>query len=808
MKKTTAKTPGKNKGIAIMFTLIMLSVFFLIAFGFISMATSAKAASSAREPQQAAALSIDETVLNQAIFAMDKGLFRDNSDNLLENIALTKLTTANFHNTTSGKEASFKGWGSRKDDTNAFDQTDLANVLDLQVLTTNDLSIDTNTSDSPIWSHLGWIKKYDLNTDGVDDRFCWLILDANGLDPNYAGNSTGHLASRRFGIYARELNMETIDAGFSNAYVDWTAGTPIAWTDKKTLINSLSSSAAASLETAIELFEPGTTPIYIKEMAQSDGKVDLSKENLTASDLFSGIDWLNNSSDSNQAKQIACNIADYLDDNNTVSNIDDQYGKERVPYLNEFRLIVTNDTQQPDTTMATTTTDDDETASEITVEAKFESVNIFDSITTWNEGNASDPNGSAAYFIVNVTVTAERTSSNIDETKDIKILHDFSGATAVGFAQSSDGDETFTSSDESTANNDLSNVNIRVNYIEIYGADNKLWDHCEINEDWQLPSPMSDTDEKYGNWEVQDPRNNNTGWSLNSDDAPNYDATGNDTFGDKNDNYVVIDSESDINGSDGDGEEEPWQTSTAYMPVDGVMNSLAELGMIPRGVAGQTLNMCDYNISASDTFRQANYKPGTLDLNTANVNSTFNGGDRSLLDHVYLSKTEEKTTTNTDNPAYKQFGIINPNTSQKSVIQLLLSDITVRGESSAISSSVVDSVANLYPGIAAVSLDDIFTVDQFHQTSGDEYHNANPTTYGYPFSSMHPSAITMRDAEREFLTVNSMKLVSPKYSYITIIAVVQIMDDPTTVSSTSMINAFVRRDNKSGSFNIIRKTIN
>ena len=807
MKNLTGKTSGKDKGIAIIFSIIMLTVFFLISFGFISMATSSKAAATAREPQQAAALSAEATVLNEAIFAMSKGLF-ENAGNQLDNPDISKFRTVNFRNTTSGKEAKFKGWGSRKDDTNAFDQTGLSTNISLQVLTTNDLTIDTNTTNSPLWSNLGWLKKKNLDSAGVDDRYCWLILDSNGIDPNYAGNSSGHLATRRYGTYVRELNMETIEAGFSNAYVDWTAGTPTVWTDKKTLINSLSSTAAASLETAIEIFEPGTTPVYIKAMEAADGKVDLSYANsgaVSPDDIYNGISWLNTSTDTDQANQIACNIADYLDTDNIASSKGGQYGKERVPYLNEFHLKITNDTVQPDpmdTALA-------ETPSVINLEAKFETVNVFNNITTWNEGDSGSPNGAGAYFLLYAIVNAGRTGAPIsDQPIEITISENYSSLTAVGYHESPSGDESYsTGATESSANNDLSNVSIQITHVALYGASGELWDRYDIDQTINLGT-VADTDEKFCNFQATDPRNNHTGWDGDTD----YD-TDNNSFNAKNEDsggasiYVVMDGETDDNGSDGDGQEEPWEISSAYMPADGIMHSLAELGMIPRGAVGETLNLCDYNIQTSDRFVSANRTP-TANLDIGDE-STFNGGDRALLDHVYLSDNEVKVNTSTDTVAYKQFGIINPNTSQPSVIQLLLSNITVEGQGAAISSTLANSVADNFPGMASSpDTDEFFTIDQFHDTTGDEYHNGNPTTYGFPFSSQHPSSVSMKETEREFLTINSMKLVSPKYSYLTILAIVQIMADATTVSSTSKVKALVRRDNQSGSYNIINKTIN
>ena len=71
MKNLSNKALGKDKGIAIIFSLVMLTIFFLIAFGFLSVATSASDASKIRAPRNNARIIVSEYVLSQAIRGLE-----------------------------------------------------------------------------------------------------------------------------------------------------------------------------------------------------------------------------------------------------------------------------------------------------------------------------------------------------------------------------------------------------------------------------------------------------------------------------------------------------------------------------------------------------------------------------------------------------------------------------------------------------------------------------------------------------------------------------------------------------------------
>ena len=265
-------------------------------------------------------------------------------------------------------------------------------------------------------------------------------------------------------------------------------------------------------------------------------------------------------------------------------------------------------------------------------------------------------------------------------------------------------------------------------------------------------------------------------------------------MGNQNNNYLATDGETGA----------PETISTAYMPEGGQIQYLSEVGFIPRGEPGRTLNLTDYNLSSPTTF------VGADDITTTDLAmetpSTFDGGDRSLLDYVYVGNPDPVAKTTQDLASYKQFGAINPNTTNSNVLKLLLSGISPLvgpDSSNTITTTTIDSIIANFPGrVKSSNADSYFKVSDFHDVGGDNYHNRNPQRYEFAFSKKNNSTVTgLSDAEREALVIQSMNLVSPKYSYFTILAAVEISG-----GSTTSVYALVRRDNESGSYKVLRKS--
>ena len=492
MKNTTQRFKSKDKGIAIMFTLIMLSIFFLISFGFVSMATSHKTAASAREPAQQADLAAHETVLNEAMFAIEEGLINGETPNL------DKFRDMKFINAADTMSVTLNAWATRESD-----QTNLDSALPLQVDSGDDFTPDTNTTDNPTWADVGWIT-HDVDGDSIDDKYCWMVIDSSGVDPNYIGDSSiGNLTGDREGTYVREIDVGTIDASFrttgaNSIYVDWRNSPPTVWEDKKSLISGLTS----QIETAIQLFEPGTTPITLKAVTSSD-KFDLSNNPTSATAVFNAIPWLSSAAagDITQAQQIACNITDYIDTDNIASNIGTVYGKERVPYLNEVKIKFDNDTAPGSTGTPEPV--------EIELEVSVEVAKIFAGVSSWGT-----PNGSSASveFIFDITATKSVDGQGFSLTNQSVTISDDLSGTATGYFQLPTGATSFSggSSDQAST---LVELTFQPKEMILYGAAGEIWDYVNFGGITSADtSVITNSDDLFISYEVQDCRNSNLGW--------------------------------------------------------------------------------------------------------------------------------------------------------------------------------------------------------------------------------------------------------------------------------------------------------
>ncbi|MCM8525834.1 MAG: hypothetical protein NE327_04910, partial [Lentisphaeraceae bacterium] len=392
------------------------------------------------------------------------------------------------------------------------------------------------------------------------------------------------------------------------------------------------------------------------------------------------------------------------------------------------------------------------------------------------------------------------------------ITEDMSGSLIKGYHQYSTGsDPVFVSTGTSTTSSTHVTVTITVTDITLTGNGTDVWDYAKVGQSATATAIQTGaSNAQYVSFEAADCRNNHTSWLANAFSTSDS-GTG------SMHGIAVAATNTNYAGMDGEFSE-PYNTSTAYMPEGGRIQYLSEVGMISRGQVGQTINLTEYNVITPTVFMPANYKhnvvpaPNHLLLDDS---TTFNGGDRAILDHVFIGDPSYpnnplKNGINTSNlEAYDQFGVINPNTTNRNVLKLLLSGVKpLVGPSSgaaAPSTATINLLIDNFPGIEKSSnIDRYFKVNQFHETTGDLYHNRNPLRYDYAFSLEHPNAVsvaTLDDAQREALVIHTMNLVSPKYSYFTILSAVRI-----SAGSPTSISSFVRRDNESGSYKILRKS--
>jgi len=759
------KTRG-DSGIAIMFTLIMLSIFFLIAFGFISFASSAKSAASAREPKQSTSLTATESVLNEALFAIDKGLYNDKE--VADSSKFMDLDFANTGGTPGSVVATVKAWGTKSTDRTS---SALEDYLLPQFTHTTDGEIKIDTSHSN-WSNLGW-----LNPGSY--KYAWLVIDSNGLDVNYLGNNYATSANR-IGKYVRELDVKSLGSA-ANAttiwgnvvYTNWVGSPPSPWESKKDLINGMSS----EYETAIEMLEVGTSPVTIMEKSDA---YDLSAidDSTDIGNIVSGIAWLSNSS-SDLKYQIAANIKDYIDADNEPTTDTNYYGNERVPYINEINFALTNSTaaQDPMTAVANATS--------VALEIEIECANLFGT-SSWGS-----PGGSSGVCEITAEITGTRGSDTVinipSQAYDVPI----NLASASSYITGNLSVGALTASDSADPTGDVE-ITITVTSIKLYG-DNKTTEWDAVKEIPAATETISTSSTDYCIFEVEDPRVNWEGsdWQVGWDIGGGSINSANDTIA------TAYNSSDDSNDYEPNAGNDITQVSSGYMPSGGGITRLEELGLISRGQKFKTLNLVDFDTTSPTAFDENAFRPtGSGSPSTLNLNSinSFDGGDRAILDYVSIGGTNQ----------YSQAGIINPNSSNSKIFNMLFENVTPLA-AAAPTATEIDKLVTRFPSItSSPDVDKMFFIDDFHDAD-TSYHNRNPRTYGYIFSRLHSDNVSstsnaddLSDAQAEALLLRTMNLISPKYSYFTVLIAVE-----ESGTSTS-VYAFVRRDNEGGSFKVIK----
>ena len=886
MRRLKFTSDKNNKGIAIIISLFMLTIFFILSFGFLSTVMSAKDAARVRVPTQSANLTTYEYVYNEALLGLNY-LGEDTNGNISPAVDWSRFSNISFvdKDNSGTKILRYLGFATKSEDNSNASKDNgsggllLEDGLRLLLNESNDsldFYIDTNTAAdrNPTWDTTGWIKNQDLDGDGNDDYYSWMILESNGLDMNYIGGKLDHSSSpgtldsntayRRIGRQIKELDYTYFDTAnlrlsTVDRYADWSTDPPTIWDGKQKMIEH----ETTHYEKVAQSFYVGTTPISMKDFTTDSNMYDLSQMNLTATtyqDVYQAIDWLENSSDTTIAKTIAANIKDFCDTDNEAEEWTDGgitiVGNERVPYINEIIVGIENKTPTSDGTIATPNT------YELNIYVEFVKMFYDASYNTWtardNGSSGSNPNGSSAVCTVEGEVNFTRgTLPSISAPFSISTTFDISDTSNGYYVLAMPANNLTNGTD--TTDGHWSNVTITIDTVTFEGQAGVLWDKVILNKTSTVKSELRSSDAdpsssmQYVGTNVSDPRVNtdDTNWGMKLKDSSDLMDFSSDIFdvasvvdgawGSTQTSTVFDNDDLDISAWQDEeiSTSRLWTISTAYMPTR-IIQFRSELGFVSRGIPGETLNLTDYNIANPSSFVAGRYKPtATLDLSS--TNTTFDGGDRALLDFVYLSlpnsssSTADKevkindfqtgahadfTYTNQQNPGtYKQFGIINPNTTDGNVLEILLYGSSThfgpdRDKTNLVTTSILDKFIYRFPGMQSpLDREDTFNPDDFNDSTSN-YHNRNPKTFGYIFSTMHPNeasdqfngtiAPIITDAEREAMTFNSMCLVSPKYSYYTIVGAVVL--DPTDPSPTrKSLYAFVRRDNESGSIKTIQK---
>jgi len=718
MKKLCNKLARKeNRGIAILFSLIMLVTFFLIGFGFTSYTSSANVAAKARAPQAVSLFNTNETILNEAMaglrnYLAPEGIGADmHLDSKLKPLLFTDGTNS----------FTYRVWGTKGGGGN----TDLDEAFSLGFKDSNDFKPDSLSTE---WSNFSWVNNVDLDGNGTNDKYAWLIIESNALDANYLGDGS----TPQKGELMKELNSANLDASFpSEILVDFGSTDP--FDSKKFLINAISDSTKHAI--AIPNLNIQTSPITLKDRSTS-GIKDITTEFTTITKVCDAL-WPNDSgSFSPQQKQIAANILDYID----ADSESEDGGNEAVPYINELVAEITNSTDDgipgtPETT-------------QLSINLKGELCGLYKDMTPTTGTTKLKITGTLKYTRA---PSAEKEVS-IDEEIDIAYT------AATGYFEGSMATPLTHTGDSLETSGTLTGVKLTISSMILEGSSVK-WDEVTEEINSEIASMAKGSFDCA--LEAKDPRWNHESW-----DATDIEPAATNTLGAKNSGYQQTDGESG----------EPEDASTAYIR-NSAITSFIELGYISRNI-GETLNLVDYDTTANKSF--SNYKPGALVLKTE---SSFNGGDRQILDDIRVGS---------GNGSYDIFGPINPNTDKSDVLKVLLQSalpqVGTDKAKTAVDSTTLDNITSNFPftgGTTAAADDTFFKVEHFHDAATAPYdHNRNPKTYGYPFSTMHPDHSTQgtnipNDAQREAMTL-LMQLVSPKYSYFTVLVATEINGNITT----------------------------
>lgn len=841
MKKLTQKLPKSlqnEKGIAIIFSLTMLMVFFFLSFGFLSLTTSASAAAKARVPKQTADLVVTNNLLEQALIALEDeeygllgGLTAPDPNRLLEVDFVSGTLTANFH-----------AWGTKAasgTSNDIDDPADLEDYLELQLLSSSDYK--PSTSDSDFTGNFGWVKNHlDIDGNGENDDFAWMAILSDGLDPNYIGGKTaaqgGDVTGVRDGIYAREIDMKHISNSYNDNGTNTTGILYIDWEGNDTPHLSKSSMETKQPATSewVNYFEVGTSPVPIyKSDKAPDGSTDKfdlnsletgsTNDAAQVSTITDGISWLGSNTG---ADQLAANINDFIDRDSemttdwTNGNNGTFFGNERVPYINQFLVQVENLTEEPSGSPPSTE------PTEVKVTFSTQLLDMY----------SIDKTGHTDYEL-EVEYKIEVTRGDDGPFEETRTLTSSSGVAmntlswSGGFATNMTPIyETFEiMGGDSSETSTISDVKVTITDITLRGqGDNDT--AVTLKDVVRVPATgvasIPTTIEKGTLASCSEPRMNekDTNWEFGSFDAGiSLTSSSNASYSPGGANTTILQVDTENTGST------PSQISTAYMPEDGGIDSLLELGFIHRGKEYQTINLTEYNVVAPTTFNINNFAATAPCL--ANVSTTFNGGDRSLLSYVKIDNSNAKPGLDkpiTGYTSYDQYGVVNPNSSHPEVISAVLADIKVdhgpyetdgTGANAgkditgtvinpADNSYVEDFVDNYWPMMREMTLatsdsavqDRLFNCEDFISDS-----DHNPPALGYPFSSLNASgnANDLPDTAREAMVYKSMNLFSPMYSYYTILGVVKL----NSTTTYSKIAAFVRRNNENGQYVVIRKIV-
>ncbi|MDD7986877.1 hypothetical protein PQO01_18165 [Lentisphaera marina] len=826
--KKLLKIKDKDSGIAIMFSLMMLAVFLVLGMGFSAYMSNIRRAAEYQKDFKVNK-DIEDVLLYQIRLALKGGfdvegeysgssadyytgslpegapsrfygasVINNGSDNPIQK----PDTTTDIHYAIWGIETS-DSLHQLKDDEILFSIYDEPND---NIDATSYIDPDNFTSPNDASAYLGWQEHQDENNE-VYAISTWALMGMSGrLDPATVDTDTtgaSLTAQRAIGQNISEISVSNfITNGSAQAAISTNATSALP-TFQKALRDA--DSATFDDSAYFSFFPLGSD--YTMEMLNESDVLEQTDKSLTMhstespitlfdlSEIFTDntitpevivgnsgskpIIFLSDATSSvpeTQRLQIAANIIDYIDGDNTASsdypgtNPPTYVGNEKVPYINEVIAEVT------------CTWDD--------VDGEGDTLDFKDYKIKWY-GELIDLYGSniggrfRITYDINIVNDSDSTviENSSDQTFDLTLP-----ASATPNYISANTTQTVNKSGASFQDIGGSTATVEITIKSVIFTDaggTSLYDYAEINKSWSSANGDSEIIASNGTpfsisvecGEPKDNLNSNNWVRQSTGGVFSGGAYGTPfTVGQLNAEYAVNRLASSNKDNEPSVTTDPLSASTNYIRNAPIKN-LHELGYIHRGDKHQTLNLIEYKTESPEKI--GNYTNGNGDLlynSTKTFESLSNGGDRSILDYVSLGLASEiagsleETTPNR--------GRINPNTNHPAVLKALFSGISadhpstntdyVGSSGTVIGDGLINSLISNFPGINSNRIDlpyhgagDDFPVIGYFDPLWFKNLKNNPPSYGVPFKL----TTTLNDREAEVLIGNTRRFVSVNRNY-------------------------------------------
>ncbi|EDM29054.1 hypothetical protein LNTAR_14597 [Lentisphaera araneosa HTCC2155] len=819
----------KNSGIAIMFSLMMMAVFLVLGMGFSAYMSNIRRAAEYQKDFKVNK-DIEDVLIYQIRLALKGGFdvegeysgaasdyyaasmpegapskfygastINDSSDSTLQK----PDTTTDIH---------YAAWGIESTDPLHYVKADEilftvydANADNIDAASYIDPDVFTSPND-PTNGALGWQEHIDENNQ-VYAISTWALIGMSGrLDPSHVDTATSGTS-----LTALKANGENIsEVSVSNFITNGLARAAVSLNSTSalpTFQDALRDADSGSFDdSAYFSFFPLASKYTFEMLNESDvlektdksltmhstespiTLFDLSEiytDNTITPEVIAGnsgskpIIYLSDATSTvpeTQRLQIAANLIDYIDADDTPSTDYDgsnratltYMGNEKVPVINELQFDLSFSWSHSSGEITHTFTADvvTELLNMYTISPSITGGTITFtadiSYTLWDgwKGNHKDVSTATHTFTIDTSGNSFSTPSYINTTSS---------------SISPSLDQSYFYTDINAIYTQVKNFTIsNISPITFTGSTGDTWDVAQIdNGSGEYTQATINTAPRYLAFQCAEPKLNHdpNQWSTTTGATTFATLATNTMTGPSFINTTYIPS----GNMDREDATDPKDLSTNYIRNNVILN-LHELGYIHRGVPYQTLNLIEFNTETPEKIGNYTNSNGEFLYNSAKTfESLSNGGDRSILD--YVSVGTNSTTGDLEETTPNQ-GRINPNTNHPSVLKALFYGISadhpgsntdrVGVSGTTILDSDIMQLISQFPGINSSRTnlpyhgggDDFPSIGYFDPLWFKNLKN-NPPSYGIPFKK----ATNLNDREAEVLLCNTRRFVSVNRNY-------------------------------------------